>query len=149
MSAVLAGVYAVHLTFAALWTGSVVFVATAVLPTAMDGDGSPAPLSAMIGKLKTISRTSALLLFLTGGHLAATQYGASGLTGSVRGYLVLAMLVLWFVLAGLVEVGSSKLTDGFDEQKLREPARNARPFFLAATVVSILLLLDAGIILGV
>lgn len=149
MSALLAGIYAVHLTFAALWTGSVVFVATAVLPTAMGGDGSPAPLSAMIGKLKTISRTSALLLFLTGGHLAATQYGASGLTGSVRGYLVVAMVVFWFVLAGLVEVGSSKLTDGFDEQKLREPARNARPFFLAATVVSILLLLDAGVILGI
>jgi len=149
MSTLLAGIYAVHLTFAALWTGSVVFVATAVLPTAMDGDGSPAPLSAMIGKLKTISRASALLLFLTGGHLAATQYGASGLTGSVRGYLVVAMVVLWFVLAGLVEVGSSKLTDGFDEQKLREPARNARPFFLAATIVSILLLLDAGVILGI
>jgi uncharacterized membrane protein len=149
MSALLAGIYAVHLTFAALWTGSVVFVATAVLPTAMDGDGSPAPLSAMIGKLQTISRTSALLLFLTGGHLAATQYGASGLTGSVRGYLVVAMVVLWFVLAGLVEVGSSKLTDGFDQELLREPARNARPFFLAATVVSILLLLDAGVILGV
>ncbi|QGA82781.1 transporter [Halomicrobium sp. LC1Hm] len=149
MSELLAGIYAVHMTFAALWTGSVVFVAIAVLPTAMDGEGSPAPLSAMIGKLKLVSRTSALLLFLTGGHLAATQYGASGLTGTFRGYLVIAMLVLWFVLAGLVEVGSSKLTDGFDQQKLREPARNARPFFLGATVVAVLLLLDAGIILGI
>jgi hypothetical protein len=31
---------------------------------------------------------------------------------------------------------------------VREPARNARPFLLGASVVAILLLLDAGAILG-
>ncbi|PSP92902.1 transporter [Halobacteriales archaeon QS_4_62_28] len=148
MGAVLAGIYAVHMAFAALWTGSVVFVTTAVLPTAMSGDSNSGPLSSMIGRLQTVSRTSALLLFLTGGHLAATQYGATALLSSYRGYLVIAMLVFWFVLAGLVEVGSAKLTDGFDQQKLRAPAREARPFFLGASVVSLLLLLDAGILLG-
>jgi hypothetical protein len=136
------------MTFAALWTGSVVFVTAGVLPTAMAGDSNPGPLTSMIGRLKTISRASALLLFLTGGHLAATQYGASALLSSRRGYLVVAMLVLWFVLAGLVEVGSGKLIDGFGQQKLRAPAREARPFFLGASAVSVLLLLDAGILLG-
>ena len=38
--------------------------------------------------------------------------------------------------------------DGFDEQKLREPAREARPFLLGATAVAILLLIDAGLLLG-
>jgi len=149
MAAVLAGVYAVHLVFAALWTGSVVFVTIGVLPTAMSGESDPAPLSSTIDRLQTVSRASALLLFLTGGHLAGTLYTVPSLTGSLRGNLVILMLVLWFALAALVEIGSSKLQDGFDQQKLREPAREARPFFLAATAVSILLLLDAGVLLGV
>lgn len=149
MSAVLAGVYAVHLVFAALWTGSVVFVTIGVLPTAMSGEGEPAPLSSMIDRLQTVSRTSALLLFLTGGYLAGSLYTVPSLTGSIRGYLVIAMLVLWFVLAALVEIGASKIQDGFDQQKLRGPAREARPFFLGGTVVSVLLLLDAGVLLGI
>jgi len=148
MDPVLISVYAVHMIFAALWTGSVVFVTIGVLPTAMNGASDPGPLSSMIGRLQTVSRASALLLFLTGGHLAGTLYGVDTLTASLRGNLVLAMLVLWFLLAGLVEVGSSKLLDGFDEQKLREPARNARPFMLGATAVAILLLVDAGLLLG-
>jgi len=148
MDPVLVGVYSIHMIFAALWTGSVVFVTIAVLPTAMSGDGSPDPLSSMIGRLQTVSRASALLLFLTGGHLAGTLYGIDSLTASLRGNLVIAMLVLWFLLAGLVEVGASKLQDGFDEQKLLEPARKARPFLFGATAVAILLLIDAGLLLG-
>lgn len=149
MQSVAIGISTLHLIFAALWTGSVVFVTLGVLPTAMSGESEPAPLSSMIERLRTISRTSALVLFLTGGHLAASQYTFGALASNVRGNLVIAMLVLWFVLAGLIEVGSSKLLDGFDEQKLRAPAREARPFFLGATVVSLLLLVDAGILIGV
>lgn len=148
MNAALAGVYAVHLLFAGLWTGSVLFVTYAVLPTAHDGDAEPGPLLRMTGKLTTISRASALLLLLTGLHLAATQYGFGALLESVRGYLVVAMVVLWFALAGLVEVGASRLRDGFEANKVRTPARNARPLFLAASVVAVLLLVDAGLLLG-
>lgn len=149
MQSVAIGVSIVHLIFAALWTGSVAFVTLAVLPTAMSGESEPAPLSSMIERLQTVSRTSAVLLLLTGGHLAASQYTFGTLTGNIRGNLVIAMLVLWFLLAGLVEVGSSKLLDGFDEQKLRAPARNARPFFFGASVVALLLLVDAGYLIGV
>ncbi|KOX92179.1 hypothetical protein [Haloarcula rubripromontorii] len=148
MSVVNAAIFGVHLIFAALWAGTVLFMTYAVLPTALNGDSSPGPLSAITGKLRTVSRASATLLFLTGGHLAATRYTAESLTGTGRGHLVLTMIVLWFILAGLVEVGASKLSDGFDQQKVREPARNARPFLLGASLVSILLLLDAGAILG-
>ena len=148
MSVVDAGVFGVHLLFAGLWSGSVLFTTYAVLPLAMDGEARPGPLAAMIGKLRTVSRASALLLLLTGGHLAATRYTAESLTGSPRGHLVLAMVALWFVLAGLVEVAGSKLEDGFDAQKVREPAREARPFLLGASLVAVLLLLDAGAILG-
>lgn len=148
MSAVDAAIFGTHLLFAGLWSGSVLFSTYAVLPTAMNGDARPGPLSAMTGKLTTISRASALLLLITGGHLAATRYTAESLTGSGRGHLVLTMVALWFMMAGLVEVGTSKLSDGFDNKKVREPARDARPFLLGASVVAVLLLLNAGAILG-
>jgi hypothetical protein len=148
MSAVDAAVFGVHLLFAGLWSGSVLFSTYAVLPTAMNGDGSPGPLAAITDKLTTVSRVSALLLLLTGGHLAGTRYTAASLTGSGRGHLVITMVVLWFLLAALVEIGASKLQDGFDAQKVREPAREARPFLLGASLVAIALLLDAGAILG-
>lgn len=148
MSLVNAGVYVVHLLFAALWTGSVLFVAYAVLPLGRAGDLNAAPLDAVAGKLTLVSRASALVLFLTGGHMAAYAYTVESLTGSPRGYLVIAMLLFWFVLAGLVEVGSSKLTDGTEQQKVREPARAATPFFQGATVLSLLLLIDAGLLIA-
>lgn len=146
MSLVNGGIYVVHLLIAALWTGSVLFVAYAVLPLGKTGALNASPLGTIAEKLTTVSRASALLLFLTGGHMAANAYTVESLTGSSRGYLVVGMLVLWFVLAGLVEVGTSKITDGTGQDKVREPARNASPFLQAGAVVSLLLLVDAGLL---
>jgi len=58
------------------------------------------------------------------------------------------MVGLWFVLSGLVEVGASKLSDGTDQQKVRQPAAEARPFLLGASAAALLLLVDAGLLLG-
>ncbi|MFC6976417.1 CopD family protein [Halomicroarcula sp. GCM10025709] len=148
MSTVDAAIFGTHLVFAGLWSGSVLFTVYAVLPVAMNGNARVRALEPITGKLKTVSRVSALALLLTGGHMAATRYTAESLTGTGRGHLVLTMVALWFLLAGLVEVGASKLTDGFDRKKVGEPAREARPFLLGAAVVAVLLLLDAGAILG-
>lgn len=148
MGFVEAVVYGVHLLFAGLWSGSVLFVTLGVLPTAVDGDVNAAPMVTVTSRLKLISRTSALLLLLTGGHLAATFYPGTALLDTTRGNLVLAMVALWFLLAAFVEVGARELSDGFAEKKVRTPARNARPFFVAASLVAVLLLLDAGALLG-
>lgn len=148
MSLVDAAMYTLHLLFAALWTGSVLFVTYAIVGLARDANLNAAPLGTIAGKLTTISRASALVLFVTGGHMAATGYTVDSLLGSPRGHLVLTMLVLWFVLAGLVEVGASKLSDGTDRDKVREPARDATPFFRGAAVVAVLLLLDAGALIA-
>jgi len=137
-----------HLLFAGLWTGSVLFVAYAVVPTAGAGEMDAAPLEILGGKLKTVSRASAVVLFLTGGHLAGTQYTVGTLTGTTRGYLVIAMIALWLVLMGLVEVGSGTLVDGANRKKVRQPAKEARPFFLGAAAVAVLLLIDAGLLAG-
>ncbi len=146
MSAIDTVVYAAHLLFAGLWSGSVLFVAYAVLPAARDGEVSADLLGRLTGKLTTVSRTSALLLLLTGGHMAGTQYTAQSLFGTFPGYNVLAMVVLWFLLAGFVEVGTSRLSDGTGRDKVREPAAAARPFVLAASATALLLLVNAGIL---
>ena len=150
MSLLNAGVYVVHLLFAALWTGSVLFAWYVVLPLARDGNLNAAPLGTVAGKLTTISRASAAVLFLTGGHMAAgaAGYTVESLTGTTQGHLVIAMIVLWFALAGLVEVGTSKLTDGTGRDKVREPAREATRFFQVGAVLAVLLLVDAGLIIS-
>lgn len=137
-----------HLLFAGVWTGSVVFVTVGVLPLAVRGEINAGPLEWIAGRLTTVSRASALLLFVTGGHMAGTGYTVETLTGTTRGYLVLAMLGLWFVLAALVEVGASRLTDGASRDKVRNPAREARRPLQAATVAALALLVVGGLLAG-
>ncbi|MFQ3319442.1 MAG: hypothetical protein ACI80F_001507, partial [Natronomonas sp.] len=96
-------------------------------------------------KLQWVTRISALLMFITGGHLAGTLYTAESLTGSGQGYLVL-MLALWLGLAAVIEIGSAKAQRGVDKEKIREPAREARPFYLAAAVLAVGLLIVAGLL---
>lgn len=139
--------YVLHSLFAGLWTGGVLFVTLAVLPLAKDGSLNAAPLSAVAEKLTTLTRTSAVVLLLTGAYMGvARSYTVDSLTGSTSGYLVLSMVVLWLLLAGMVEVGTGKLRDGTDQNKVREPARESRRFLLAGSVFAALLLVNSGLI---
>lgn len=144
-----------HQLFTALWVGSVVFVTAAVLPLARDAAIDPDPVDTAVRSMLTISRTSAVVLLATGAYLlyAVTLSGEIALdplleTG--RGQLVLVMVGLWLGLMGTVEVGSSRLRDGLDAGKLREPARTARPWYLGATALALAVtavggLLSAGV----
>ena len=138
--------YTIHAGFSARWVGAVLCVAAVVLPLAMDGDLSPDAFGSIVSTLRWATRISALLLFLSGGHLAGTQYTVGSLTGTTSGYLVLTMLALWFGLAALVEVGSGKAMRGADNDKIRQPARDARPFYLLASVAAIGLLVVSGLL---
>ena len=138
--------YTIHTGFAAIWAGSVLFVTAAVLPLAMDADVSPAAFGSVVTRLQWVTRISAVLLFATGGHLAGTRYTAGTLTGTPRGYLVLAMLTLWLLLAAVVEIGSARAQRGIDQEKIREPAREARPFYLAGALFAVGLLVVAGLL---
>ncbi|WP_246982305.1 transporter [Halorientalis marina] len=140
--------YVVHMLFAGVWTGSVLFMTYGILPVARAGDIDTDPFADITSRLLTLSRASALVLFLTGGHLAGVLYTVESLTGSTRGYLVIAMIVLWLSLAGLVEVGTSRISDGLRERKVRTPAEKGRPFFLAGSVAALGLLVVAGLLLG-
>lgn len=146
MAALDTAVQVLHLATAGLWTGAVVFLPFAVLPVARRGDIRPAPLRAIVARLLTVSRASSLVLFVTGGHLAATFYEVESLTGTTRGHLVLGMLALWLAMTALVEVGGSRMRGGLDDEKVRTPARDARPFFLGAAACAVLVLVDAGLL---
>lgn len=139
-------VYTLHTAFAAVWAGSVLFVAGAVLPLAIDGDVAPSVFGSVVTRLQWLTRISAVVLFATGGHLAGTLYTADSLTGTTGGSLVLAMLALWVGLAAAVEVGSAKARRGTDASKIREPAREARPFYLLASLFAVGLLVVAGLL---
>lgn len=138
--------YVLHSVFAGVWTGSIIFMTLGVLPLARDGNLDAGPLGTVTGRFKIVSRTSILLLLITGSHMAAARYTRETLTGTDGGYLVVAMLLLWVATAGAVEVGASKLSGGTGKDKVREPARNARTFFLAGSVLSVLLLVTAGLL---
>ena len=127
----------VHSITSAVWVGSVLFVAFGLLPSALDGSLNAAPSQAIVSRFRWLSRGCSGLLFVTGGHLAGTLYTVDSLTGSGRGHLV---------LTGLVEVAAGKLDRGFDEQKVRSPATEAKPFLYAASVVAVFLLVDATLI---
>lgn len=146
MSVLDTAVVAVHNLFAALWVGSVLFVTYAVLPQARDGDVGPDVLRTIFGKLTMVTRVSALLLLLSGGHLAGTKYTIGSLTGEPRGWLVITMVLLWFVLAGLIEVSTSKIESGLDKGRLRGPVHDYTNWFYAASIVGVLLLLDAAVL---
>ncbi|MFD1600989.1 CopD family protein [Halobellus rarus] len=135
-----------HVLVGALWVGSVVFVAGAILPAAVEGALDAAPLEKIADRLVYLSRGSSVVMFLTGGHLAGTRYTVGTLTGTGRGHLVLAMLALWLVLSALVEVGRSRLVDGLQEKRVRTPAAEATTIFRVAAVVGVLLLVDAGLL---
>ena len=136
-----------HVVFAALWAGSVCFVAAVVLPLARDGAfNTTRPLEVISGKLTTISRVSSLVLFLSGSHLAGTTYTAERLFGSINGWLVLAMVGLWLVLTALVEIGAKRFEAGLTGKKIREPAREAMPVFWAGAVAAVGLLIVAGLL---
>ena len=138
--------WSVHVGFAVLWTGSVLFVTLAVLPSALRGDVDGDALGAIVGRLRWITRIAALAFLASGGHMAGTLYTFESLTGTGRGHLVLTMIALWFLITGLVEVASGKLADGLDAGKLREPARDAKPFLYGAAGLSVALVVTAGLL---
>ncbi|MFB6069021.1 MAG: hypothetical protein ABEJ90_03740 [Halobacterium sp.] len=128
--------YVVHVVFAGLVTGSVLFAAW-TLPT-VEGSLSAAARETFVSRLRLISRASAVLLFLTGGYmLSAFDYvPGDRLTGSGDGHLVLGMVVLWLALTGAVEAASSKLARGEDASTL----------LYVAGALAALVLVDAGVL---
>jgi uncharacterized membrane protein len=132
-----------HVVFGAAWTGSTLAVALFVVPAARRGVLDAAPVEWITDRFTKLSVASVLVMLLSGGHLAGTLYTFESLTGTARGHLVLGMTALWLVLAGLGHLGTSRLTAGHD---VETAAADAAPWFGAASVASVALLVLAGLL---
>ena len=135
-----------HTAGAALWTGAVVFFTWTVLNRALSGTLDAKLFGSVTAQLVWLSRASAVVMLLSGGHLAGNLYTVESLTASSRGHLVLTMVGLWLVLAVLVEYSGARIRSGTEDLKVREPARRARLPLYAASVSAFGLLLVAGLL---
>jgi uncharacterized membrane protein len=136
----------VHVLFAGTWTGGTLLMAALVLPAAREGRLGTGALSWILDRFTRVTLASAALLFLTGGHLAGTGYTFEALLGTGRGHLVLGMLGLWFVLAGLLHFGTRGMQDDLDAGDARTAAETGLPWYRAGGVVSVALLVVAGLL---
>lgn len=151
MSTLETAAFVVHQVFAALWVGSVAFVTLAYLPLARDGHVEQTALETVVDRLLTLTRASAFVLLATGAYLLygvtlGGEVALAPLLESGRGHLVATMLALWAVVVGTIEVGSSRALDGIAQNKLREPAHAALPFYRIATGAAVLVAGVAGLL---
>lgn len=157
--------YVVHVVSAAFWTGAVLFVVYAVLPSAGRGDLSPAGFERTVDGLLRVTRWTGVALPITGAYQIWVLYPLPRLLGTTRGHLVLGMLALWGLMNGIVELGvyrmqapdgdgpalSAYMADGFSLDADVDVVRRAavgRPYFLGSAGLSVLLLVDAALLAG-
>lgn len=142
MSTVYTVMNALHLLFAGIWAGATVFFAWRVRPLASNGDIGVQPLLAMGSGLRWITRISAVVFVVTGGHMAATRYGDGALLSTSRGQVVVSMLVLWLVVTGLLEMALGKMETELGEGRIQTAGRAVRlPLLASAVLLSVVLLL--------
>jgi uncharacterized membrane protein len=146
MTSVLDVAMTIHTIFAALWTGGTLVIAGAVIPAARSELLSTDGLTLITRRFWYLTVASVLLLLFSGGHLAGTLYTAETLQTTGQGNLVLTMVGLWLVLAVVLFFGFRRLTGSPSEKSAVAPATKARPWFLGASVVSIALLVVAGLL---
>lgn len=146
MTSVLDIAITIHTIFAALWTGGTLVVAGTVIPAARRELLGTKGLALIARRFWYLTVASVLMLLFSGGHLAGTLYTAESLQTTGRGNLVLTMVGLWLVLAVVLFFGFRRLTGNSSEKSAMAAATKARPWFLGASVVSIALLVVAGLL---
>ena len=159
--------YVVHVVSAAFWTGSVLYAAYSVFPTARAGDLSAAAFERHVDGLLQVTRWTGLALPVTGAYQLWVRYPLPRLIGTTAGHLVLGMLVLWGVMNGLLELGvyrmltagreplgvGSYMAEGFvlgagRDVDVKRLADVGWPYVRVAVVLAVLLLVDAALLAG-
>lgn len=135
-----------HVLFAGLWTGATIFFAWRIHPLLVDGNIRVQPTMAITSGLRWLTRIGAVVFVATGAHMAATipTYADGGLFTTSKGYAVLAMLVLWFVVTGLIEVSMGTIQDELSEGRIQTAGRESQTLVRVAATFSVVLLLLSG-----
>ncbi len=161
--------FVLHVLSAALWTGATLFVVYAVLPRAVDGTMRPTTFVDGAHRLLLITRWTGLVLPITGAYMIWALYTPLELlTSTTRGWLVLAMLTLWGIMNGLIEMGvlrmrreldpelgwGTYMAEGFPAERVdgsvpaSRLAAAGRPYLLASGGCAVILLVDAALLAG-
>jgi hypothetical protein len=168
----LATAFVFHVVSGALWTGATLYVVYATLPRATDGTLGREAFVDAAHRLLMITRWTGVALPVTGAYMIWRLYTPlAALTTTGRGWAVLAMLSLWGVMNGLVELGVLRMrrevdpeigwgrymTEGFPVAALdgtagvpgsARLASVARSYLLASGGLAVLLLVDAALLAG-
>jgi len=168
--------FVLHVVSGALWTGATIYVVYATLPRAADGVLGREAFVDAAHRLLMITRWTGVVLPVTGGYMIWVLYRpVSLLTATPRGWVVLAMLSLWGIMNGVIELGvlqmrreidpeigwGEYMAEGFPIDALggtdaaAEPdpstarlASVGRPYLLASGGLAVLLLVDAALLAG-
>jgi hypothetical protein len=164
--------FVLHVVSGALWTGATLYVLYATLPRATDGTLGREAFVDAAHRLLMITRWTGVVLPVTGAYMVWRLYAPLELLATTRrGWAVLAMLSLWGLMNGLVELGVLRMrrevdpdigwgrymAEGFPVDALdgvgsapgsARLATVGRPYLLASGGVAVLLLIDAALLAG-
>lgn len=146
MTTLLDVVFVIHTVFAALWTGGTILVTWTVLPAARNGMIGKEGVALIKRRFSYLAIVSVIVMLFTGGHLAGNLYEFDALMSTQRGNLVMTMATLWLILSIVLLGGFWKLSEDSLEQSVQDAATAARPWFIAGSVVSLVLLIVAGLL---
>lgn len=135
-----------HMLFAGAWAGGTILLVGAVLPAASRGTFSSDGLEWILRRFSYLSMAAVAALLITGGHLAGTFYTVESLQSTGRGHLVLTMTGLWLVLAGMLHLGTRRLTATMETAGVEAAVDSTRSWFWLAGGVALLLLIVAGLL---
>ncbi|WP_224337521.1 CopD family protein [Haloprofundus halobius] len=136
----------VHVLFAGAWAGGTLLFVGGVLPVARKGLLDASALEAVTNRFNHLSVAAVVLLLLTGGHLAGTLYTFGTLQTTGSGHLVLSMVALWFLLAGVTHVATSRLTGALETTDVTSAVEASWGLFVVAAALAVGLLVVAGLL---
>ena len=167
MGLLLTASYVLHVASALFWIGAVWFAAYAVFPPARAGEVDTGLFESTLDRLLWVTRWTGVALPVTGLYQLWVLYPLDRLFGTAQGVLVLVMLGLWTVMNGLVELGvyRARTVDadlgfgtyfaegvaadgGLPAGTVVAGARAARPYVLSASLLGVLLAVDAALLAG-
>lgn len=146
MTAIDSAAIVLHVLFAGLWTGAIVFFAWRIYPLVAAGDLEPRAAEHIVSGLQWLTRGGAIVFLATGGHMAANRYSAETLFSSGRGHLVLSMLGLWLLLTGVVEGMAAVLHRRLEDPPVTGADARLRGLVWSATALALVLLVVAGLL---
>lgn len=126
-----------HLLAVVILVGSTAMMALVVLPATSRGRLSPAALRSIGRGFSLLTAVSGIVVFLTGIYATSVQYTARTLVSTTSGWLVLASIGVWVILALVLTVGTGRLARAVAVDDVRKAARDSRRWYNAAVLVAL------------